>query len=88
MKATFDLPDQLYRDVKAKTAQEGRTVREVVVALFQQWIANGKTLGASTPPVDWNSHRPPLGHLVSGETADHSMGAVRESIEEKWDEPR
>ncbi len=88
MKATFDLPDQLYREVKARTAQEGRTVREVVVALFQQWIDKGRALGSSAPPVEWNSHRPPLDHLLSGETADHSMEAIRESIEGNWDERR
>lgn len=37
MKTTIDLPDELYRRVKAKSALEGKTVREVATALFQQW---------------------------------------------------
>jgi hypothetical protein len=37
MKTTIDLPDELYRRVKAKSALEGKTVREVATSLFQQW---------------------------------------------------
>jgi plasmid stability protein len=31
MKTTIDLPDDLYKSVKVRAAQEGRTVREIVV---------------------------------------------------------
>jgi hypothetical protein len=31
MKATIDIPDELYREVKIKAAQEGRPLREVVI---------------------------------------------------------
>ena len=34
MKATMDIPDELYRQVKAKSALEGRCVREIAVTLF------------------------------------------------------
>ena len=44
MKATLDLPDDLYRRVKARSALEGRPVRSVAVELFQSW------LDAPTPP--------------------------------------
>ncbi len=88
MKATFELPEQLYREVKARTAREGRTVREVVVTLFQQWLDEGPSPGASTPRVDWKNHRAPLADLVPGEAADHSMESVRQSISKNWNEPR
>jgi hypothetical protein len=35
MKATFQIPDGLYREVKAETARDGRTLREVVISLFE-----------------------------------------------------
>ena len=35
MKATLDLPDELYRRVKARSAMEGRPVRAVAMQLFQ-----------------------------------------------------
>ncbi len=38
MKATIDIPDDLYRKVKAKSALEGRRVREVAIELFRTWL--------------------------------------------------
>jgi hypothetical protein len=41
MKTSIDLPDDLYRRVKARSAMEGRSVREVATSLFQQWVEGG-----------------------------------------------
>ena len=38
MKTSLDLPDDLYRKVKSKSALEGRAVREVATALFTAWV--------------------------------------------------
>jgi len=38
MKATIDIPDDLYRRVKAKTALKGRAVRDVTIELFRNWL--------------------------------------------------
>src|SRR5512137_2738729 len=38
MKTTIDIPDDLYRRVKAKSALEGRAVREVTVDLYRAWL--------------------------------------------------
>jgi hypothetical protein len=38
MKVTIDVPDELYRQVKARTALEGRTVREVTTELYRGWL--------------------------------------------------
>jgi len=38
MKATIEIPDDLYRKVKAKSALQGRPVRAVTVELFQRWL--------------------------------------------------
>lgn len=38
MKATIEVPDELYRRVKAKTALQGRAIREVTVELYQRWL--------------------------------------------------
>lgn len=52
MKATIDIPDELYRKVKAKSALLGKPVREVTVELFRQWVE-----GPEPPPAaageDW-----------------------------------
>ena len=39
MKATLDIPEELYRRVKARSALEGRPIRAVAVQLFQDWLA-------------------------------------------------
>jgi hypothetical protein len=38
MKATLEIPDDLYREVKAKSSREGRRVRDVTVELFRQYV--------------------------------------------------
>jgi len=38
MKTTIDIPDELYRRVKAKTALKGRAVRDVTIELFRNWV--------------------------------------------------
>lgn len=52
MKATIDIPDELYRKVKAKSALLGKPVREVTVELFRQWVEGAE---AAPPPAgaDW-----------------------------------
>ena len=45
MKATLEIPDDLYRRVKARSAMEGRPVRAVAVQLFRDWLD-------APPPVD------------------------------------
>lgn len=39
MKATLEIPDELYRNVKARSALEGRPIRAVAVELFEKWLS-------------------------------------------------
>lgn len=41
MKATIEIPDELYRQVKARSALEGRAIREVTIELYQAWLKQG-----------------------------------------------
>ena len=50
MKATFEIPDELYCKVKAKSAQEGRPVRVVVVELFRNRLGEPPAPDATQPP--------------------------------------
>ena len=43
MKATIDIPDDLYRRVKVKTAKQGRKIRDVTIELFQGWLISDKS---------------------------------------------
>lgn len=43
MKTTIEIPDELYRRVKAKSALQGRAIREVTVELYQRWLEQDET---------------------------------------------
>ncbi|MEY4483961.1 MAG: ParG, partial [Verrucomicrobiota bacterium] len=51
MKATLEIPDDLYRRVKARSALEGRPLRSVAVQLFQSWLNNEIPPPAAPPAV-------------------------------------
>lgn len=88
MKATFQIPDELYREVKAETARAGRTLRDVTISLFEQWLRDRKRPVAPSPSVDWRNFKAPLAHLVPENVSDHSMETMRENILKNWNEPR
>jgi hypothetical protein len=87
MKATIEIPDDLYREFKAETAREGHTVREITILLFEQWLSQKKQRFATPLSTDWNHFQPPLAHLVPGHVTDHSAAAMRKSINSQWNEP-
>ncbi len=49
MKATIDIPDTLYRRVKARAALDGRAIRDVTIELYTEWL--GEELPQRTPPI-------------------------------------
>jgi len=82
MKATMDIPDDLYRQVKAKSALEGVTVREVAVAFFTTWVGD-----APTHPVARRDAKEPATPAWFGAARRyatsvdrHDMDAIRSSI--------
>jgi hypothetical protein len=48
MKTTMEIPDDLYRKLKARSAAQGKTVREVVVNLVQDWLKDSRKGGTGT----------------------------------------
>lgn len=50
MKATIEIPDELYRQVKAKSALEGRAIREVTIELYQAWLRQEVAAGEQRRP--------------------------------------
>jgi hypothetical protein len=94
MKATVDIPDELYRQVKAKSALEGRPVREVAVELFEGYVggrektgslplaqSGGKALLSDGKPAPlWFG----LARKHMRKVESHEMDRVRESIGRGW----
>lgn len=80
MKATFQIPDELYRELKSEVAREGRTMREVTIQLFRQWLAARRGGVGGRPRVNWRQFRSPLASRVPDEISDHSLDGIRSSI--------
>ncbi|HER20467.1 MAG TPA: hypothetical protein ENO14_05420 [Chromatiales bacterium] len=82
MKATIDVPEDLYRRVKAKSAMEGRPVREVAIQLFRRWVEEPTTRSAetardATKPPDWVGS---LRRYAENAGGRHDMQSIRDSI--------
>lgn len=96
MKATIEIPDELYRLVKAKSALEGRAVREVTVELYQRYIgqegpSTAETGKGTAGPLLEGQETPSwfgaLGRTARSGTR-HEMSAIRESIARGIDRER
>lgn len=86
MKATIEVPDNLYRQVKAKSALEGRAIREVAVELFEGYIA-GEADATTRPhaePSQLDGEPLPAWFGALGKytrnAKRHDMESIRESI--------
>lgn len=53
MKATIEIPDDLYRQVKAKSALEGRAIREVTIELYEAWVRQEGPKPEPLSPEQW-----------------------------------
>lgn len=50
MRTTLDLPDDLMRQLKARAALEGRSLRDVVLELVQAGLRAGREVGTHAAP--------------------------------------
>ncbi len=86
MKATLDIPDELYRRVKARSAMEGRPVRAVAVDLFQKWLdekhepAIERDVSLSDDNMPWLA----IARRYVREDQNHDMDAIKEAIAICW----
>lgn len=53
MKTTIEIPDVLYRRVKAKSALLGKHVRDVTIELYQRWLAEEVPVSPRQSPAQW-----------------------------------
>ncbi len=75
MKATVDVPDQLYRQVKARAALDGRSIRDVTIELYEQWLAEDPTVSGPTQDrqaaaAAWLKSWEELGAMIAGKAVD------------------
>lgn len=53
MKTTIEIPDALYRKVKARSALLGKHVRDVTIELYQRWLAEELPASSRLSPEEW-----------------------------------
>ena len=85
MKATLEIPDDLYRKVKARSALEGRAIKAVAVQLFENWLEE-KTPASTQVAVDAGDEAPWLAitrEYVQPEMT-HDMAEINEAISTAW----
>ncbi|CAN5832519.1 hypothetical protein BH11VER1_BH11VER1_04720 [soil metagenome] len=96
MKATLEIPDDLYRRVKARSALEGRPLRSVAVQLFQSWLNHEIPPPAAPPAVAIPANRKPtrfdnapwlaLTRTHLRPEMSHDMADIDEAIAQGWAE--
>jgi hypothetical protein len=90
MKATIDIPDALYRRVKARSAMEGVPLRAVAVELFRKWLDAPDLFTPKEVEADRNKEAPApwlavtRPHLRPG--MSHDLEAIRSATESGWKE--
>ena len=80
MKATLEIPDELYRRVKARSAMEGRPVRAVAVDLFQKWLEEKPE--PALEPTELDEEKMPwlaITRKYVREDQNHDMDAIKEA---------
>ena len=88
MKATLDIPDELYRKVKAKTALQGRRIRDVTVELYRKWLGEETDGKRAQSAEEWLSEWMRLGAdvcagLPPGPSGTEALAGDRGRLEKR-----
>lgn len=88
MKATIQIPDDLYRRVKAEAALRGRTIREVTAELYRRWLSEGEGAGGQQDATEWlngwlSAADEVIGRAPSGRSAREELAASRSRLERR-----
>ena len=89
MRTTMDIPDQLYRRVRAKGAMEGLTLRAITITLYADWLDGKNVVSVAEregkpvddAPVSIPSWAGLCGNaIVKNLDGPHDMKSIRKSI--------
>ncbi|MDE2150646.1 MAG: hypothetical protein KGJ55_12640 [Gammaproteobacteria bacterium] len=88
MKATIDIPETLYRKVKAKSALVGKPVREVTAELYRRWLDEPEGGRGKASPEAWlrfwlAAADKALKRAPAGPSARELLNADRNRLERK-----
>jgi hypothetical protein len=86
MKATIEIPDELYRQIKARSALGGKSMREVTIGLYRAWLLEGEpaqpgqneAMSSEAVAEAWLATWEELGNQVKEAASD--SGTTRDSL--------
>jgi hypothetical protein len=89
MKATFDIPDDLYRNAKARSALEGRPLRAITIELFQNWLQSESDASVQNPEAPSSGELAQFPWLTISQKymkpgISSDMNQIRKSIARGW----
>jgi hypothetical protein len=84
MKATLDIPDDLYRRVKARSALEGRPLRSVAVELLQSWLDASASVPAEPVASEDNAPWLAITRRALRPGQSHDLESIRGSVAAGW----
>jgi hypothetical protein len=87
MKATIQIPEDLYRRVKAAAAMKGLTIREITTELYRQWLGDGDDAAKQTP-AEWldawlSAADDAIRHAPAGPSAREELAGDRNRLERR-----
>ena len=81
MRTTLDIPDTMYRRIKARSAEEGRTVRSITLVLYSQWLGDSQPEERRSSIRRRRAAKPSwFGSVKVDKSLPHDMDSIRESI--------
>ena len=81
MRTTLDIPDAMYRRIKARSAEEGRTVRSITLVLYSQWLGDSQPDERRSPARRRRTNKPSwFGSVKVDKSLPHDMDSIRKSI--------
>ncbi len=90
MKTTFDLPDDLVKEVKYRALRDGKKLRETVTELLRNGLASGPSqTKTARPKVGTDPHtglpliESPPGAVISSMSADEIYALIHATQEEE-----
>lgn len=86
MKATIDIPDDLYRQVKSEAALRGLTIREVTTQLYRRWLSEDEGTEVREAPEAWlrswlDAADEALSRAPAGRSARQELASHRNRLE-------
>lgn len=87
MKITTDLPEELYRQVKAKAAMEGRAVREVTEALYRAYVDAPAGVDRAAAGAAWVARWTTVADALPMPTDGPTTGEILQANRNRLDRP-